>query len=216
MAREKEDRVQGKFKDTDDLAKARDLSKLQVSFGYAAKQQEKEGGLRFDLIIENPSSTALTILNPLEMLKVTLLDGSGAPMVLPVASPARVKVNYVGKFEPTFPFRVIRVDRSIKGNKEQVDYLAEAIHFPENSITRFVLQIEKAAPSKPNTTASAHLSPVQIGHYTLLLTVSIISHEGEYAYRICTSPAIKIEFEPGSGCLAAIVAFFRKLFGGKR
>lgn len=187
------------------------LMSLKCALESFKDQAVNAHGIELTLVIENVSNSELHLLNPLEILQVVLLDGKGFPVALPIASPPRVLVNQRGPYHLSLPFKVIDVERNVGGQPlgSKLDYSTEDISFPANSSTRVTLGIDRIRIQQ-STNA---LHPLPPDHYHLNVLLTLISHQGEYASRVCETGSFEVNYHPKTGCLAAILAFFKRLFG---
>jgi hypothetical protein len=205
------------FRDTDN-SNAKYLTALNLSLEYSGKQFVNRHGIEVTLVIQNTAASDISIVNPLELLQIVILDSQGYPASVPIGAPPRILINQRGDYTQRLPYQVKNTQRRNDKTKtdEGFDYSTEEITLPGNSTTHFSLVIDKLNVQRPGgQTSSTAFAPPPPDKYSANFILPVISHQGEYAYRQCETGNVVIRYYEKRGCLAAIQAFFRRLFGGK-
>ena len=142
-------------------------------------QQRTAGGIVFRLFVKNTTESTVSILSPLDHVKIDLQNSEGWPVLLRLHVP-RSRIGPAANSEPDFPFDVTELVSSVDGRINEKIQLKIIELKPQEEFT-YSLRISEVQPVKRNVTRQSNATQLlERGSYRLRIAVTIMSTEAYF------------------------------------
>jgi hypothetical protein len=156
------------------------VGKINVFLKVDSMQYQHQNGINFSLRFKNNFKDSITIKNPLDFLNISLYNGVGHDVFIPM--PSRIMANAKGKdvvkrvYDRSCPI----VGIILNGEAVLLDIEARNIKIPGGSNIEIMFRVSEVKPDPVNINDPSLKVKLPFDKYRLLVSVGIIGDEERY------------------------------------
>jgi hypothetical protein len=154
-------------------SKSAEIDPIQVVLNVDTSQKQTDKGIRFSIKIKNDSASNIVILNPLDVIRIDLINKAGNSIIIPYGS--RFGTHTSGSHNRPISFTIEKIVSKDKELKLTDLADVDTINVPSKSSFNIYLNINRCLDLSSDSKNQQKIVPIPIGKYRLLVILGIVS-----------------------------------------